>query len=70
MFGFLKKIFGTAQDRLVRKYFKVVQEVNTWDEKLKALSDDELKAKTGEFKERYQKGESLDSLLPGSLRRC
>src|SRR5262249_52460133 len=64
MFGFLKKIFGSAQDRAVRKYFKITQKVNEWDEKYKALSDDELKAKTKEFKERVQNGETLDSLLP------
>ena len=64
MFGFLKKIFGTAQDRQVRKYFKIVHQVNEWDEKFKALSDDELRNKTKEFKERISKGETLDQLLP------
>lgn len=64
MFGFLKKIFGTAQDRAVRKYFKITQAVNEWDEKYKALSDDELKAKTQEFKDRVAQGETLDHLLP------
>jgi preprotein translocase subunit SecA len=64
MFGFLKKIFGSAQDRLRRKYFKVVQEVNQWDDKFKSLSDDALRQKTQEFRERYKKGESLDSMLP------
>lgn len=64
MLGFLKKLFGTAQDRTVRRYFKVVSRVNEWDEKYKSLSDDALKAKTIEFKERSKKGESVDSLLP------
>lgn len=64
MFGFLKKIFGTSQERMVRRFHKIVAEVNRWDEKLKALSDEQLQAKTTEFKERYQKGESLDELLP------
>jgi preprotein translocase subunit SecA len=64
MFRFLKKIFGSAQDRLRHKYFKIVHEVNTWDEKFQELSDDALRAKTEEFRTRYQKGETLDQLLP------
>lgn len=64
MFDFIKKIFGTAQSRLVSKYSKIVEEVNGWDEKYNALSDDQLHKKTDEFKERIQKGESLDQLLP------
>lgn len=64
MFGFLKKLFGTAQDRTVKRYFKIVEQVNEWDERFKTLSDTDLKAKTDEFKERYKKGESLDQMLP------
>lgn len=64
MFGFLKKIFGSAQDRLLRRYRKIVDEVNIWDEKFQPLSDAELKAKTSEFRERVQKGETLDQILP------
>lgn len=64
MFGFLKKIFGTAQDRTVKKYLKVVSSVNEWDEKYKNLTDEELRAKTTQFKERLKGGETLDDLLP------
>lgn len=64
MFAFLKKLFGTAQDRTVRKYRKIVDQVNSWDEKFQALSDDALRKKTTEFKTRLNDGESLDSLLP------
>lgn len=64
MFGFLKRIFGTAQDRILRRYSKIVEEINRWDEKFKPLTDEQLRAKTKEFKERLQKGESLDNLLP------
>lgn len=64
MFKFLQKIFGTAQDRKVRSYAKIAATINIWDEKYKTLSDDDLKAKTAEFKTRYQKGESLDQILP------
>jgi len=64
MFGFLKKIFGSAQDRMVRKFTKIVGKVKEWDEKYKSLSDDQLRAKTQEFRDRVQKGESLDDILP------
>lgn len=64
MFGFLKRLFGSAQDRQVRKYSKIVTQVNHWDEQYKSLSDEQLKAKTTEFRERLKQGESLDSILP------
>jgi preprotein translocase subunit SecA len=64
MFGALKKLFGTAQSRLLKRYGKLVSQVNLWDEKFKSLSDEELKAKTQEFRERLQKGETLEMLLP------
>jgi preprotein translocase subunit SecA len=64
MFGFIKKIFGTAQSRLIRKYAKIVKEINKIDEEYISLSDQELKNKTYEFKQRIANGEPLDSLLP------
>ncbi len=64
MLGFLKKIFGTAQDRIIRKYRKTVEQVNVWDKEFQPLSDDALRAKTAEFKARLQKGETLDDILP------
>jgi preprotein translocase subunit SecA len=64
MFGILKKLFGTAQDRMVKRYFKIVQQVNEWDEKFKLLSDEKLREKTEEFKNRLKSGENVDQLLP------
>lgn len=64
MFGLLKKIFGTAQQRTVKSYFKIVSKVNDWDEKFKSLTDAQLKAKTEEFKARIKAGETTDDLLP------
>ncbi len=64
MFGIVKKLFGTAQSRTLKKYAKVVTQVNAWDERYKALSDEELKNKTVEFRERLAKGETLEQLLP------
>jgi len=64
MFGLVKKIFGTHQSRLLKKYWKLVPLVNQWEEKFQCLSDEEISQKTLEFKERLSKGETLDSLLP------
>ncbi len=64
MVGFIKKIFGTAQTRLLGKYAKIVKHINKIDEEYNALSDQELKNKTEEFKQRIAGGESLDLLLP------
>lgn len=64
MFDFLKKLFGTAQDRLVRRYSKLVSRVREWDEKFDALDDDALRSKTEEFRERLKREETLDDLLP------
>lgn len=64
MFGLVKKIFGTHQSRLLKKYWKLVPLINTWEEKFQTLSDEEISQKTLEFKERLSKGETLDSLLP------
>lgn len=64
MFSLLKKIFGTAQDRILRKYRKLVEQINTWDEKFNSLSDEELRRKTDEFKQRLQNNETVDHLLP------
>lgn len=64
MFKFLKKIFGSAHDRLLNRYRKMVQEVNRWDAQFASLSDDELRAKTSAFRQRLKEGESLDHLLP------
>ena len=58
-----KKIFGSRNDRLVKGYSKKVQKINELEEEYAALSDEQLKAKTDEFKERVQKGETLDELL-------
>lgn len=63
MLQFLKKLFGSAQDRMVRKYFTYVKGINAAEEKLKGLSDDELRAKTAEFRQRLASGETVDDLM-------
>ncbi len=64
MFDFLKKIFGTAQSRLLKKHGKIVREVNQWEETFQSLSDQELRNKTLDFRQRIEQGENLDSILP------
>lgn len=64
MFSFLKRLFGTSQQRTLAKYDRIVAQINAQEQKLQGLSDDEVRAKTIEFKERLKKGESLDSILP------
>lgn len=64
MFGFLKRLFGTAQSRILKRYSKLVPQVNAWEVKYQSLSDVELLEKTAEFKKRIASGEPLESLLP------
>ncbi|MBD3609323.1 MAG: preprotein translocase subunit SecA, partial [Gammaproteobacteria bacterium] len=58
-----RKLFGSRNDRMVKRMRGVVQQINQLEEQQAALSDEQLKAKTDEFKQRYQDGESLDALL-------
>jgi len=60
----LKKVFGSRNDRLLRKYSQDVRAVNDLEPATKALSDGQLRAKTDEFKQRVRDGQSLDSVLP------
>ena len=62
--GLLKKIFGSRNDRLIRQYSQTVTRINALEAALKPLSDEQLRAKTDEFKQRVAAGESLDDLLP------
>ncbi|MBK8453219.1 MAG: preprotein translocase subunit SecA [Thiofilum sp.] len=59
-----KKLFGSRNDRLIKGYSKVVKIINGLEDKFVALTDEQLKAKTTEFRARYAKGETLDALLP------
>lgn len=59
-----KKLFGSRNDRLVKQYAQKVEQINALEPAMQALSDDALRAKTEEFKQRYANGESLDKLLP------
>lgn len=58
------KIFGSRNDRTIKKLTKTVALINALEEQYSALSDEELKAKTAEFRARYEQGISLDDILP------
>jgi preprotein translocase subunit SecA len=60
----LKAVFGSRNDRLLKQYRRQVDLINAFEPALEKLSDDALKAKTPEFKERLAKGDKLDDLLP------
>lgn len=62
--GVVDKIFGTHSDRELKRIYPIADKVESYREAMQALSDDELKNKTKEYKKRYADGESLDSLLP------
>jgi preprotein translocase subunit SecA len=62
--GLLKKVFGSRNDRLIKQYAQTVKRINALEASMEGLSDDALRAKTAEFRERHAKGESLDDLLP------
>ena len=68
--GFLEKIFGTYSEREVKKLQSIADKIEALDDSMQSLSDEQLQAKTIEFKDRISKGESLDSLLPEAFAVC
>jgi preprotein translocase subunit SecA len=60
----LTKIFGSRNDRLLKQYRRNVEQINALEPQFEKLSDDELRAKTSEFRQRIQQGTTLDQLLP------
>ncbi|MFN4236291.1 MAG: preprotein translocase subunit SecA [Vogesella sp.] len=66
----LKKVFGSRNERLLKQYRQVANRINGMEDAMKALSDEQLAAKTTEFKERHAKGETLDALLPEAFAVC
>ena len=61
---FLTKIFGSRNDRLLKTYRKTITQINALEQQYEKLTDDELRAKTEEFKTRIAGGETLDAILP------
>ncbi len=61
--GLIEKVFGTHSEKELKKIYPIVDKIEALDESMQALSDEELKAKTTEFKERLANGETLDDIL-------
>ena len=61
---FTKKIFGSSNDRFLKKIYPIVEITNNLEKKFKSLKDDDLLKKTKELKERVYKGEKIDDLIP------
>ena len=62
--GIMSKLFGTHSDHELKRINPIVNKIEALEPQMQALSDEELKAKTAEFKQRYADGEDLDDLLP------
>ncbi len=59
-----RKIFGSANERFVKKQYKIVEQINALEDSFSKLSDEELKNKTLEYRQRLKEGETLDDILP------
>ena len=68
--GLLKAIFGSYSERELKRINPTLQKVLSLEDEYKQLTDEQLKNKTNEFKERYNNGETLDSLLPEAFAAC
>ena len=68
--GLFDKIFGSYSDREVKRITPIVDKIDSLGPEMEKLSDEELKQKTFEFKDRYAKGESLDDMLPEAFAVC
>ncbi|MEQ2457102.1 preprotein translocase subunit SecA [Flavonifractor hominis] len=68
--GLLKKLFGTSSEKELRAIRPIVDKIEALDEEYSKLTDEQLKAKTPEFKERLANGESLDDILPEAFAAC
>ena len=68
--GFMEKVFGDLNEKEVKKVSKIADKVMAYEDEMTALTDDQLRAKTAEFKERIAGGESLDDILPEAFAVC
>ncbi|HBU05888.1 MAG TPA: preprotein translocase subunit SecA, partial [Nitrospiraceae bacterium] len=62
--GLLKKLFGTKNEREIKRLLPLVEQINSLEPKISILTDTQLKDKTPEFKKRLELGETLDDILP------
>ncbi len=66
----IEKIFGTHSQRELKRIQPILDQIKSYDEAMQKLSDEELRGKTAEFKERLTKGETLDDILPEAYAVC
>ncbi|WP_020619548.1 preprotein translocase subunit SecA [Paenibacillus daejeonensis] len=64
MLGLVKKLFGDANDREIKRLTRTVEQINNLESQFTGLSDEQLRAKTEEFKARLEKGEAIEKILP------
>ncbi|HWL29022.1 MAG TPA: preprotein translocase subunit SecA, partial [Burkholderiaceae bacterium] len=64
MVSLLKKLIGSRNDRILKQYRKQVAQINALESSVASLTDQDLAAKTAEFRQRIEQGASLDDLLP------
>ena len=62
--GLIQKIFGTYSERELKSIYPIADKIEALEEEYRALTDGQLQAKTPEFKQRLQQGETLDDILP------
>ncbi|MEC7548135.1 MAG: preprotein translocase subunit SecA [Pseudomonadota bacterium] len=65
-----RKVFGSKNSRELKRMGKIVARINALEEEMKALSDEQLGAKTAEFREAFQKGKTLEALMPEAFAVC
>ncbi|MGZ3612949.1 MAG: hypothetical protein ACXU9X_03575, partial [Thermodesulfobacteriota bacterium] len=63
----IKKIVGSKNERELRRIQPLIERINAIEPKVSPLSDDQLRAKTSEFKERIERGESIEEILPDAF---
>ena len=68
--GLMEKIFGDLNEKEVKKLSKIADKVESYDEAMQALTDEELRGKTQEFRDRLAAGETLDDILPEAFAAC
>ena len=64
VFKFFTKVFGSNNDRLIKKLQPTLDKINALEPQMQSLTDEQLPGKTLEFKDRFEKGETLDEILP------
>lgn len=68
--GFMSKLLSFGSDKDLKRYYKIVDQINGLEPQFEKMTEEELRAQTDKFRERYANGESLDDMLPEPLPPC